>query len=1279
MERIEGLSIGLDLDSTALNRGLTGLKDKLRTVNSEMKANLSAFDRGERSVAKYETIITGLNRKLQVQESVTTAARQEYEKMVREHGEGSAQAEKAARSYNNEVAALNTLRRRIESTQRQLADFREEQRISQSRWTRLGNSIDGAGTRLVKFGEHSKKVGSFLSTRLTAPIMALGAGITVLASEFENSSVQITNSLGATAKETKYLTKVASNIYRDGYGDSLSEVDDALIQTKQNISNLNQEDLSKVTKKAMLLAKTFDSEVNEVTRAGNTLISNYGLDADKAFDLMAKGAQKGMNFSKEMFDNMAEYTINFKEAGFSANEMFAILSNGAKKGYNLDRLNDTLLEFKLQSEDSGKAYKSAMSEMSKDTRKVFRDYEKGKATVSDLYKAVIPDLEKMRKSLPDKEFNTIGKALFGTKWEDQGADVVLSMKTVNKEIKNVDGTMDKMAKNAEKSFGNRSKKVWRDTKNAIKPLGEVLLSFAEDTIPKVSKGIEKVTDFINGLSPEAKKTIVIFSGIAAAVGPVAVGLGTVAAGIGSVMKFLSPLLPALGAGTGLTGVLAGLAGPLGITALAVGGLGLGFIALDKQMDKPIIKSDIFKGKISESTKSILGDYTTLMNETASKLDKMAFSNEKITQNHVDNMVAKYQEMTDRILLQMDDRNTKEKEKMMKYFAESDALSKDEEAKILAKMDEDYNKKKEKVLEQNEEQAKILQESYNEHGVITQEASNKINEIEQKKYETMISASVKNKEEQSTILKNLKEQASVLTAEKAANTVRDSKKETNETIKEANKQYQGVVDWATYQRDVTGSINADEADAIIKEAERKKNETVTKAQDMHYDVVKEAQNQAKEHVDEVNWESGEVLGTWDKIYNGVLSAVNWIRDLFGKEPLSKKGTVKETGRQKQRRQNAKLTAKYADGTSSTGHPGGPAIVGEEGIELAHIPGQGVTLLGTNGPEFLTDLPRGSSVLPNKHTERLLKSYGFPGYADGIGDYFDLFIKGAGSVWDFVKEKFSLGKITMPSWLNKHTGSPLKLIGEYATSWIKDIWSNWFGSMGSFSGSTAGVKQWAGIATQALMLTNQFSESNLDRLLYQMQTESGGNPKAINLWDINAKRGIPSKGLMQVIDPTFKAYAMPGYNKDIYDPLSNIIASIRYAVSRYGSLEKAYRGVGYATGGLINNEGLYRLAEGGWSEYVIPTDPSKRTEAMKLLALAGKQIQGNKRPNQLPSVNSGDNSVMEQLLDATLKQNQILMQLLQKNDNVYLGEREVTDTVRKRMATDYGMLNYQLGGG
>lgn len=78
-------------------------------------------------------------------------------------------------------------------------------------------------------------------------------------------------------------------------------------------------------------------------------------------------------------------------------------------------------------------------------------------------------------------------------------------------------------------------------------------------------------------------------------------------------------------------------------------------------------------------------------------------------------------------------------------------------------------------------------------------------------------------------------------------------------------------------------------------------------------------------------------------------------------------------------------------------------------------------------------------------------------------------------------------------------------------------------------SAGVEQWRTLAIRALQMTGQYSEANLQRLLYQMQTESGGNPNAINNWDINAVNGTPSKGLMQVIDPTFRAYAMAGYDK------------------------------------------------------------------------------------------------------------------------------------------------------
>ncbi|MEU9114238.1 transglycosylase SLT domain-containing protein [Streptomyces sp. NPDC048483] len=67
------------------------------------------------------------------------------------------------------------------------------------------------------------------------------------------------------------------------------------------------------------------------------------------------------------------------------------------------------------------------------------------------------------------------------------------------------------------------------------------------------------------------------------------------------------------------------------------------------------------------------------------------------------------------------------------------------------------------------------------------------------------------------------------------------------------------------------------------------------------------------------------------------------------------------------------------------------------------------------------------------------------------------------------------------------------------------------------------------------------------------ESSGNPKAINLWDINAQNGIPSKGLLQVIDPTFKQYHIAGTSWDSYDPVANIVTACHYAQHRYGSMD------------------------------------------------------------------------------------------------------------------------------
>ena len=119
--------------------------------------------------------------------------------------------------------------------------------------------------------------------------------------------------------------------------------------------------------------------------------------------------------------------------------------------------------------------------------------------------------------------------------------------------------------------------------------------------------------------------------------------------------------------------------------------------------------------------------------------------------------------------------------------------------------------------------------------------------------------------------------------------------------------------------------------------------------------------------------------------------------------------------------------------------------------------------------------------------------------------------------------------------------------------------------------SGVMRWAPLVLKALKMEGLGSYL-ASQVLYQMNTESGGNPNAINLTDSNAARGDPSRGLLQTIGATFRAYHWPGTSWNIYDPLANIAAAINYARHRYGpSLMSGGMGMGsghgYALGGLI----------------------------------------------------------------------------------------------------------------
>lgn len=301
-------------------------------------------------------------------------------------------------------------------------------------------------------------------------------------------------------------------------------------------------------------------------------------------------------------------------------------------------------------------------------------------------------------------------------------------------------------------------------------------------------------------------------------------------------------------------------------------------------------------------------------------------------------------------------------------------------------------------------------------------------------------------------------------------------------------------------------------------------------------------------------------------NGVISGVNWI--------LGKVGSSKSFAKWQ--------VPKFAQGSEGlqadtlgvvNDQPGGiyrEMVIRPDGS--AFVPqGRNVPLM----------MEKGTQIVPAKQTQQYLSM--MPHFKTGIGTKIKDTIS---DVWSYVSHPSKLVDLAIEKFADVgNAAEPGLSIAKGVISQVKGSITDFVKNLFSESApkvnyvASKGVEQWRSLAIKALQLTGQYSAANLNSLLYQMQTESSGNPNAINLWDSNAKRGTTSKGLMQVIDPTFRAYAMAPYNKNIWDPLSNMIASIRYAVSRYGSLGRAYQGHGYASGGFPQMGEFFMARESG----------------------------------------------------------------------------------------------------
>ncbi len=324
----------------------------------------------------------------------------------------------------------------------------------------------------------------------------------------------------------------------------------------------------------------------------------------------------------------------------------------------------------------------------------------------------------------------------------------------------------------------------------------------------------------------------------------------------------------------------------------------------------------------------------------------------------------------------------------------------------------------------------------------------------------------------------------------------------------------------------------------------------------------------------------IAGVIGSAVNGVIDGINWV--------LGKVGSGNRLGHWS--------VPRYANGTE--GHPGGPALVndgsGSQWQEMYRTP-DGKTGLFPKVRNLMVDLPKGTQVLSGAKTAKAMS--GMPAYANGIGNWmgekWNQAKEMVGDIWDYATHPEKILNIAISKFTNLSQAVEPAL--SIATGGISTMANGAMGmikkafSEGSESPSGTGVERWRPVIKKALSMNGvSTSENYVNAWLRQVQSESGGNEKAVQggYTDVNTLSGDLAKGLLQTISATFNANKFPGHG-NIFNGYDNALAAIHYALGRYGDpgmLQVIGHGHGYAKGTpYVPEDQLAMIHEG---EMVVP---------------------------------------------------------------------------------------------
>ncbi|MDD7793699.1 phage tail tape measure protein [Clostridium sp. 'White wine YQ'] len=308
----------------------------------------------------------------------------------------------------------------------------------------------------------------------------LGASVTTvkLGEDYQKASNTLQTQTGATADEMDKLNEAMTNVYGNNFGESMQDVANSMATVRTYLQGTG-EDIQGATENAIAFRDTFGVEVPESMRSVTTLMNQFGITSEEAFNLLAQGQQQNLNFSDELYDSVNEYSVQFKKLGLNAEDMFNIFNDGAIDGaFNLDKIGDAVKEFSIRAIDGSKTTQEGFQALGFSADDMAKRFATGGDTARDAFVQVTEAIANMDDPVQQ---SIVGVKLFGTMWEDLGPQVVSQLGNIGDNYNRTIDTMNKINQIKYNSFGEALKGIGRQIQT------ELLLPIAKDVLPSLNE------------------------------------------------------------------------------------------------------------------------------------------------------------------------------------------------------------------------------------------------------------------------------------------------------------------------------------------------------------------------------------------------------------------------------------------------------------------------------------------------------------------------------------------------------------------------------------------------------------------------------------------------------------------------------------------------------------------------------------------------------------------------------------------------------------------------